>query len=120
MDILELLRDFQGSISGIIGALAGLSCAHFIKHIGQTYVEFYDINFKYIKTGNGPYRIDVIEIEPLVEGRNTCKYSMNVEIYYSSETPRVLRNIQIQFYKSNRLIVQSIPKDCSTMRITAA
>lgn len=120
MGFLNVLRDYQGSVSAILGALAGMFGTYIIKNMGGTHIEFYDISFKYIKVVQDEIgNVIIKEIKPLVDGSNTCKYSMDVEIYNSSETPRALRSIQVQFYNKGKIIAQSVPKDYSTRRFAA-
>lgn len=119
-DILEVLRDYQGTISAIIGALAGMLGTYTLQNIGKTHIEFYDVNFKYIEIEpdcEGGFNVK--EAKPLVNRSNTCEYSMDVEIYNGSETPRVLRSIQIQFFREGKMIAKSVPKDYSTRRFVA-
>ena len=112
-NILELLYAFQG----IIGVLAGMFGSQLLRNIGKTFIFVQNSSFKYIaKESDGAGGFIEREIKSLTDGPNHCTYSMDLEIYNSSEMPRILRNIQIQFYKDKKLIGVSIPNNDSTRR----
>ncbi len=115
--ILDLLRDYQG----IIGVLAGMFGAQALRNMGKTHIEFQNCSFKYMKIGYDELgQFIEKEILPSTEGQNDCYFSMDIEIYNSSETPRILRNLQIQFNKNKKIIGKSIPQDEATEKTSAS
>jgi len=112
---LELLKDYQG----IIGVLIGLIFGNKLRNTGKTFIEIKNTEFKNIKEEqDGEGGINEIAIDFMTVNEYLCKYSIDIDIYNSSESPRVLRNIEIVFYKNNKIIKKTIPKDENTMRNT--
>lgn len=112
--VIKILSEFQGIIGATVGVIATLIVTSVIKNLGKIYIYFRDWGIEFYKMGGGGDHI----ISEINEARY-CSFSFEMEIMNSSELPKALRDIKVRFYNSdNKLLVESIPQDESTRKIS--
>jgi len=113
-EILDIALKFQGILGTAIGAVVILIATSLLKNLGKIYIYFRGWGIKFFKMdGTGGFETSVLE------EASYCNYYFEVEIINTSETPRALRDIKVKFYSSNKLLVESIPDDSSTRRVSS-
>jgi hypothetical protein len=110
-EILDIALKFQGILGAAVGVIATLITTSLIKKLGRIYIYFrgWKMNISKRDGAGG--------LEPsTLEDANYCDYSFEMEIINTSETPRALRDIKVNFYNSNKLLLETIPRDDSTKK----
>ena len=99
--MLDITLKFQGILGTAIGAIGVLIITSLLKNLGRICIYFRGWNIEYFKNDEAG---GVLETSNLNESIY-CNYSFEMEIINSSETPRALRDIKVNFYNSNKLLV---------------
>ena len=110
-EVLETASKFQGILGAAIGVIATLIATSLIKNLGRILIYFRGWKMNVSK------RDGAGGLEPATPlNANYCDYSFEIELINTSETPRALREIKINFYDNRKLLLETIPKDDSTKK----
>ncbi len=114
-EFLDITLKFQGILGAAVGVIAALIATSLIKNLGRILIYFrgWKINIFNINVAGGR--------EPTtLPDANYCDYSFEMEIINTSETPRALREIKVNFYDSKKLLLKTIPNDESTKKTSVS
>jgi len=113
--VIKILSEFQGIIGATVGVIATLIVTSIIKNLGKIYIYFHGWEIKF-------HKMDGVggSITSKLEEASSCSYFFEMEIMNSSELPKSLRDIKVKFYnRENKLLVEFIPQDESTRKVSA-
>ncbi|MDU4889785.1 MAG: hypothetical protein E6344_07345 [Clostridium sp.] len=109
--VISFIKEFEGIIGALLGVIITMLMNEYLKSKGK--IKYYFDNFviRYMATDNeGCY--GSVEKEAAYE---SIEYEFNMQIYNTSESKKILREIKIQFI-SDELEIETTPKDSSTSR----
>ncbi|WP_277679991.1 hypothetical protein [Gracilibacillus dipsosauri] len=113
------MLEIQGILGAVLGAVATLITTQLIRYIGK--IRFYIIqsDLKFLNV----YRDSVGGfVDAPVNNKNEAnqvKIDTSIELHNNTEVHKVLRNIRLIFYKSNKPLLEKRVWDKSTKRFEA-
>lgn len=116
--IICYIKEFEGIIGAILGSVATLIVTDILKRKGK--LKIYLIN----SNGDYHYYENVLRGSTTKKTKNSVidyfKYDFTIDIYNSSELPKIMREIKVNVYKNKELLKEIEVKDESTRRLTSA
>ncbi|EKQ56255.1 MULTISPECIES: hypothetical protein [unclassified Clostridium] len=100
-NLIAFISKFEGIIGALMGVVATLITTQLIKNLGKLYFYFYDYDIKYY--GQNEYHIHS-EMDDLSKS-NSCHYRVRMQLYNSSETIKVLKDMKIEFVLGEKSII---------------
>lgn len=92
------LQPYIGIIGTLLGVIITFTLNYIVKVKGKIYFYFKNYNIYFNKLENGCY------VESNVLEARDFRYRLGIEIFNSSEVPKILREINIKFEKDKRHI----------------
>lgn len=99
-DLITFISKFQGIFGTLLGVTVTFTITQLSKRLGKLYFYFYDYNIDYY--GENKYG-EHDEIEDISKA-DYCDYKLRIQLYNSSETIKVLKDIKIEFVLKNKSI----------------
>ena len=110
MEVIQILKDFEGIIGAVLGSVATLVTTYFLQHRGKlkNYSIEYNAKFQTFKDVGCGMKGKMDE--------DIYGYSIRYrfKIYNGYDYPRVARKFLLNFYRNNKLVFSKVPKDEST------
>lgn len=107
MELIQILKDFEGIIGAVLGSVATLVTTYCLQHRGKlkNYSIEYIARFQTFK--------DVGCGMKGKEDKDIYGYSIRYrfEIYNGYDYPRVVRKFLLDFYRNKKLVFSEVPKD---------
>jgi hypothetical protein len=116
-DVLELIKDFEGIIGALLGVIVTLILTQLLKSVGK--IRFYILDNHINLRG----KINDWGIVADTENLDEAEYiiaTIKLEVYNSSEIPKILREVKLCFFNDKQLLFDIKPDDEATRRVAAA
>ncbi|OMD74169.1 MULTISPECIES: hypothetical protein [Paenibacillus] len=113
-DVLKILEKFEGIIGALLGVMLTLIMTEILKKTGK-FIFYVSKNEVVFQKRKNPLFSDYDTVSDISDS-DQIKINLVLEIFNSSDTPKVLRKGVFSFYENNSLILSLEPKDNSTAR----
>lgn len=110
---ISIIKEFEGIIGALLGVIITMLMNEYLKEKGNIKYYFDNLTINYKARGNYGNYMDVDKGEDY-EG---VEYRLDIQLYNTSESRKILRDIKLQFIGSEGTI-EDIPKDRSTERVS--
>lgn len=107
---ISFIKEFEGIIGALLGVIITMLMNEYLKSKGKIKYYFSNFTINYMGVDKGIYRSFDKESD-----YSSIEYEFNIQIYNTSESKKILRDIKIQFI-SDELEIKVVPKDSSTRR----
>lgn len=114
MEIINIIKEFEGIIGALAGVLVTLAYTEYLKRKGKVVIYVVDRKWEYHTFD----RVGYLPNGKANSDLHDLTIEISLDIYNSSELPRVMRDIQLEFYVDKSLVHTSLPKDEATKRYT--
>lgn len=110
---VSFIKEFEGIIGALLGVIITMLMNEYLKTKGNIKYYFENLTINYMARGKyGNYsNVDKSEDYERVE------YGLDIQLYNTSESRKILRDIKLQFVSSDGT-VEAIPEDRSTERMS--
>jgi len=118
MNILGLLKEFEGIIGSLLGSVGTLIITDVLRKKGKLNIYLMDFSGNYWYDNNSIYgRSSTKKENSKMEG---YQFITVIDVYNSSELPKIMRNIKLVIFEQNKTICELVVKDEETRRMTQA
>lgn len=109
--VFSVVKEFEGIIGALLGVVVTMLMNEYLKAKGRLKYYFTDFSINHMGVDDvGTYRCFDKESD-----YTSIEYEFKFQIYNTSESKKILRDIKIQFI-SDELEIRVVPKDSSTRR----
>ncbi|MCM3257084.1 hypothetical protein M3664_04715 [Paenibacillus lautus] len=118
-DFLSVVEKFEGIIGALLGVMMTLILTEVFKRIGNIkfYTKFLDVVYEVRDVDSWGQTTNRKAVK---DEANFLRVELTLEVYNSSDTPKILRDVNLVFYNGKRKILSVEPEDKSTERFAAA
>ncbi|MDU5946978.1 hypothetical protein GNQ08_27170 [Paenibacillus macerans] len=118
--LMEILGKYDGIIGTLLGVALTMSLTEYLKRLGKLkfYITQKEVTFK-VKRKN-EHRETILEVTDDKEVANFLLVDVLIEIYNSSDTPNILRDVKLSLYDNNQCKLSVIPEDKTTEKFMSA
>lgn len=108
-DLIIILKEFEGIMGTILGSVTTLIVTDLLRKIGK--LKLYLIEWRGVYYSNS----ELGEIVLAKDDKNLYNFGFSyiLQVYNKSDTPKIMRNFKVKFYK-NKEVFSLIPYDDST------
>jgi hypothetical protein len=115
-EVLQVLEKFEGIIGALLGVMLTLIMTEIFKRTGKFIFYPNKTELSFEKLVDGDYHD--YEIVQNKTDADRVNVNLILEIYNSSDSPKILRDGKFSFYKDRNLILSVIPDDNTTTRFS--
>lgn len=113
-ELFKTIKAFEGIVGALLGVIITMLMNEYLKSKGKIKYYYENIDIKY--RGRDEYGC-YIEIGNEKDYEN-IEYEFKFQLYNTSESKKILRDIKIKFVSGNS-VIETIPKDSNTRRAYA-
>ncbi len=110
-NVIYIIKEFEGIMGALLGVIITMLMNEYLKSKGNIKYYFDNFNINYMGVDEEGTCTEIGKEKEYT----TIEYEANIQIYNTSESIKILRDIKMQFV-SKDIIIESTPRDKSTSR----